>query len=57
MIVKADIFEAPVVHSEAFGNRSQTNKSEALVKVACMGVVCDNRVKLKQSEAGLLSLN
>lgn len=57
MIVKADIFVISVVHSETFGNRSQTNKSEALVKVACMGVVLDNRVKLKQSEAGLLSLN
>ena len=56
VVIRADIFEMPVLHSESVGDCSKLLKTKALVKVSRMRVAFDNGVELQNAETMQLCL-
>ena len=54
MIIRADVFIAPVLHPEAPGDCTKLNKSQPLVQMTGVDIALNNGVELQYPETKIL---
>ena len=54
MIIRANVFIAPILHPKSSGDCSKLNKAQPLVQMPGMGISLNNGIELQNTEAKIL---